>query len=167
MSFLPQLWTGLDGLGKQELEELRKECEIKLVAVGAFYSGEIKKTLSGPRHGRTYYVPSQRRKGGRRTNPRTYTASAPGEPPAVLTGNLRNSVGFSRPTWNGNTVSIEVGPGLAVIMFGPKMGQAEVSYARILEWGGVTRTGARILPRPYMEPTAIRVEPQIDRMLAA
>jgi len=40
-------------------------------------------TLSGMRHGRTYYVPGTRRK---------YTASAPGEAPATATAELRQSV---------------------------------------------------------------------------
>lgn len=40
-------------------------------------------TLSGSRSGRTYRVPG---------TSRTYTASAPGEPPAQATGELRQSV---------------------------------------------------------------------------
>lgn len=44
---------------------------------------EVLETLSGERTGRTYRVPG--------TN-RTYTASAPGEPPAVMLGQLRNSI---------------------------------------------------------------------------
>jgi len=40
-------------------------------------------TLSGPRSGRTYYVPGTRR---------TYTASAPGQPPAQATAELRQSI---------------------------------------------------------------------------
>jgi len=44
---------------------------------------EVLETLSGNRTGRTYKVPGTQV---------TYTASAPGEPPAVQTGQLRNSV---------------------------------------------------------------------------
>jgi hypothetical protein len=44
---------------------------------------ETIKTLSGNRTGRIYKVPGTQV---------TYTASAPGEPPAVQTGQLRNSV---------------------------------------------------------------------------
>ena len=40
-------------------------------------------TLSGERHGRTYYVPGTHK---------TYTASAPGEPPAQATGHLRQNL---------------------------------------------------------------------------
>lgn len=44
---------------------------------------EVLETLSGERTGRTYKVPGTQVE---------YTASAPGEPPAVATGQLRNSV---------------------------------------------------------------------------
>lgn len=40
-------------------------------------------TLSGPRTGRTYYVPGTKRK---------YTASSPGEPPATATAQLRQNI---------------------------------------------------------------------------
>jgi len=43
-------------------------------------------TLSGSRSGRTYRVPGTRR---------TYTASAPGQPPAVATAELRQSISTS------------------------------------------------------------------------
>ena len=44
---------------------------------------EVLETLSGSRSGRTYKVPGTQK---------TYTASAPGEPPAVQTGELRQSI---------------------------------------------------------------------------
>lgn len=40
-------------------------------------------TLTGPRSGRTYYVPDTKR---------TYTASAPGQPPAIATSDLFKSI---------------------------------------------------------------------------
>lgn len=43
----------------------------------------VLETLSGPRSGRTYYVPGTKKK---------YTASAPGEPPAQATSKLRQSI---------------------------------------------------------------------------
>lgn len=43
-------------------------------------------TLSGARSGRTYYVPGTRRQ---------YTASAPGQPPATATAELRQSIQVS------------------------------------------------------------------------
>lgn len=153
-------WDGIEGMGLAILTAMRKEAEIKVTAAGALFAGEIKRTLSGPRHGRVYYIPSQAR--GRRKHPTTYTASAPGEAPAVMLGNLRNSIGFTPPVWEGWTVSVSVGPGLGLTSSGVNVG----SYAKILEWGGVTSKGVRILPRPYIEPTAIRVEPQITKLMA-
>ena len=43
----------------------------------------VLETLSGTRSGRTYYVPGTRK---------TYTASAPGQPPAQATSGLRQSI---------------------------------------------------------------------------
>ncbi len=44
---------------------------------------QVLETLSGSRSGRTYYVPGTRR---------TYTASAPGQPPATATAELRQNI---------------------------------------------------------------------------
>jgi len=153
--------------------ELRAPAEQVVLQVVIFFSGEIKKTLSGPRHGRAYVVSK---------TGRLHIASAPGEAPGSLYGNLRNSVGYSQPVWENWTVSAEVGVGLGTTPGGGQQDPAK-TYARRLEWGGshtqrkkvnvqtadgwitvAAGTVIRILPRPYMEPTAIRVEPQIARM---
>lgn len=61
-------------------------------------TNEVKKTLTGQRHGRRYKVPgttaSIRINGRWKRRGRWYTASAPGEAPAVLTGQLRNSIKY-------------------------------------------------------------------------
>lgn len=44
---------------------------------------QVLETLSGNRSGRTYYVPGTKR---------TYTASSPGEPPAIATSELFKSI---------------------------------------------------------------------------
>jgi len=59
----------------------------------------VLETLSGNRTGRTYYVPGTRKR---------YTASAPGEPPAVATAELKQSVKTSIGT-EGRTVVGVVG----------------------------------------------------------
>lgn len=95
--------------------------------------------------------------------PGTRTPSRPGEPPALITGNLRRSVTHSPPAETGAfTFTCLVGP-VAV-------------YARIQEYGGVIHPGSsgylanrvtgqffvtpysrrqyvRLPPRPYMRPT--------------
>jgi hypothetical protein len=79
--------------------------------------------LSGERHGRTYRVPG--------TN-RTYVASAPGESPAVQTGDLRRSVTVNPPVWIDGTISSEVGSKLEkapMLEFGTRNMQARPSLA--------------------------------------
>lgn len=44
---------------------------------------EVLQTLEGSRSGKTYYVPGTKR---------TYTASAPGEPPAVASGRMKGNI---------------------------------------------------------------------------
>lgn len=95
----------------------------------------MKKLLRGTRSGATYRVP-----GGVRA---TYTASAPGEPPANRTGTLGNSF---RAISRGNNRSL-VGSSLV--------------YARHLEIG--TR---RIKPRPYFRVTAREETQTIHKILS-
>lgn len=68
-------------------------------------------TLTGPRSGRTYRVPGTRR---------TYTASAPGEPPAIATSGLFKSIETSVGS-EGRTVIGRVG--------------SDEKHARPLEFG--------------------------------
>ncbi len=84
----------------------------------------VLETLSGSRSGRTYYVPGTRK---------TYTASAPGQPPATVTSELRQSI----------KDSVE-GKGRSVI---GKV-KASAKHALPLEFG--TR---RMAARPFMKPS--------------
>lgn len=147
-------WDGLDGLGEQALRELRAPAEQAVKKVLVRFEGEMKRTLTGVRHGRPYKVS----KGGP-----LHIAAAPGEPPAVLRGNLRNSVGHTGPEWDGWTVSGEVGPGLGT----PPAGGEDpgTSYALLQEYGGIVK-GVRHYPHPYVAPTALRMEPIIDAEFA-
>ena len=162
IQFRSSEWEGMDDLSEELIEELRPRAE-QLVMQGALLlETRVKETLSGGRSGRVYRVPG--------TSAATYVASAPGEAPAVLRGNLRNSVGHTRPRWEGDAVSSEVGPGLGKP---PKGGpDPGTSYARRMEWGGDhvdKRSGAiiRILPRPYMRPAAERATPEIHALFEA
>jgi hypothetical protein len=135
------------------LDEIRLEAEAAMKTALVLFEGEVKKTLTGSRSGRTYKVSK---------TGRLHVASAPGEAPAVLMGNLRNSVGHSGPEWDGRyTIQGEVGPGLGQEPTGdsPDPGKA---YARRLELGGADSRGTMIEPRPYMAPTGQRVEPRIE-----
>lgn len=150
-------WEGLDGLGEEAMEELRPRAEAVVKAAGLYFAGEIKTTLTGARSGRTYKVSK---------TGQLHVASAPGEPPAVLMGALRNSIGSSEPVWEGDAVSVEIGPGIGTTPGGGDQDPAD-SYARRMEMGGADSRGIMIEPRPYMAPTELRVTPVIDAMLKA
>lgn len=146
-------WEGADNLGAEALAEIRPEAEQRVRAASQYLAGQIKVTLTGQRSGRVYRVPGTKRA--------TYTASAPGEPPAVMLGNLLNSVGASAPKWDGGAVSAEVGPGLGAT----KANTVAENYAQRLEWGGTDSRGVHIAKRPYMEPTVIREQAAVERIL--
>lgn len=83
-------WEGLDGMGEEELRELRPRAERVMKRAALHFQNELKRTLTGRRSGRTYVIS--------RTG-KVHVASAPGEPPAVLFGALRNSIGHRGPVW--------------------------------------------------------------------
>ena len=85
---------------------------------------EVLQTLTGPRSGRTYKVPGTQR---------TYTASAPGQPPAQVTGELRQSIS-SEVEGEGKKIVGRVG--------------SDKKKAPMLEFG--TKNMA---PRPFLRPT--------------
>ncbi len=95
--------------------------------------------LKGDRHGKVYKKPG----GG------TYTASAPGEPPARRTGNLRLN-------WNGR-VDVEGSQnGNMVVKMQLESG---TEYAKYLE-GGTSRMAAR----PFVQPIAEKADPEIKKI---
>ncbi len=132
-------WIGLEGIGLAELKALEPKAVRAVTRATLYYEGKVKKKLSGPRTGRIYIIRG-----------RPHQASAPGEPPATLTGELRQSIGhelvFERDTFWG-----EVGSPLV--------------KARTLEFGGITGNGARILPRPYFSATFLDEEQAILAIL--
>lgn len=148
---------------EQMIEEIQVETlddARRLVKAGALHmEGAIKEKLSGSRSGRTYRVPN--------TLSAVHVASAPGEPPAVLFGHLRNSIGHTEPEVRGNMVTSDVGPGLGT---GARAADAAAEdprgYARILELGGLAGRGhsVRIRPRPYMRPAFAEEEPIVVGM---
>lgn len=81
------------------LPKLESVATQRMYAAAQEVRNETLRTLSGNRTGRTYRVPGTQV---------TYTASAPGEAPAVQTGQLRNSV-RDRVYSEGKSVKGEVG----------------------------------------------------------
>ena len=115
-------------------EEARADARVGLIEVGMHLRNAIVAKLSGQRTGRRYRVPG---------TSRTYQASAPGEAPAVLFGQLRNSITASEVEEVDGGLEIEVGV------------RSAVPYARILEFGGFTGRGKTtyIAQRPYLRNT--------------
>ena len=154
ISFTSKQWEGLEGLDLELLRELKPKATRLMFDVGTRFQAELKTKLTGKRSGRMYKKPHSQA---------TYIASAPGEAPASPTGALRNSMGFSKPKWAGWTVSIEVGSGLGV----GGEGKISPAYARRMEFGGIDSRGVRIAARPYMAPTAEKMEPILARLFEA
>lgn len=108
---------------------------------------EVLRTLSGPRTGRTYSVPG--------TSTVTYTASAPGEAPAAPTGELRKSIEA-----NNRSTLIEGGGGSISGYVG-----TDLEKGARLERGWTQDNGARVEPRPWLEPSFERASDRIRRIL--
>jgi phage gpG-like protein len=99
-----------------------------LVQLGRELQGEIRKELSQPGTGRHHTAWGLK-----------YRSSAPGKPPAVQSGRLRNSwLAASRPRVSNDSMTIKV--------------SSKLPYARILQYGGHAGRGRRtkIEPRPYL-----------------
>jgi HK97 gp10 family phage protein len=103
-----------------------------LRAMAAGVVGEMKRLMSLPKSGRAY-------RRGRRA---IHVASAPGEAPAIDTGNLAGSINFG--------------------MQSPTMAEVTVNaeYAAYLEFGTI-----RMAARPYVEPALEKVRDQFRGIL--
>lgn len=107
-------------------------------AVNAIRNAELE-VLRGKRSGRVYRKPHTKSH---------YTASAPGEPPARRTGNLRLN-------WNGTVESSSTGSGLRVTA----VLESQERHSTHLENG--TR---RMAPRPFKQPISEKAMPEIERI---
>lgn len=107
-------------------------------AVNVIRNTELE-VLRGKRSGRVYRKPHTKSH---------YTASAPGEPPARRTGNLRLN-------WNGTVESSSTGSGLRVTA----VLESQERYSTYLENG--TR---RMAPRPFKQPISEKAMPEIERI---
>ena len=111
------------------------------------------KVLSGQRSGRRYNVPGTGRvKYYKRTHTATityrkYTASAPGEPPAVRLGVFRTS-------WQMRVEDQADG-----VLLRLETAESQKKYQEYLENGT-----ARMAPRPYVQRIQDMAEPQIRRL---
>lgn len=146
---------------KPEIDKLVDQINFEVKSRAFRAANELRNSaltiLRGQRSGRVYRRPFSSSK---------YTASAPGEPPAVRSGDLRRS-------WRQKTASEGAGKGLTVK---PAI-TTDVKYAPILEEGydgevqkqskakdGTTKTKKyhlTIAPRPFEEPIVEEAKPRI------
>ncbi len=114
-AILDRMDREMDGKADKAVGKIAFEAESK-----------TKQLMQGGRTGRVYPVPG--------SPGRTYTASAPGEAPAVVTGMLKSSIQAKREK---NRV-------WAVLV--------SAEYAADLEYGHRTDEGGYVAPRPYLRP---------------
>lgn len=125
--------------GDDTVKKVNREAASRGVrAVNAIRNAELE-VLRGKRSGRVYRKPHTKSH---------YTASAPGEPPARRTGNLRLN-------WNGTVESSSTGSGLRVTA----VLESQERYSTYLENG--TR---RMAPRPFKQPISEKAMPEIERI---
>lgn len=130
-----RLKIAVDDTVKKVNQEAASRC---MRAVNAIRNAELE-VLRGKRSGRVYRKPHTKS---------NYTASAPGEPPARRTGNLRLN-------WNGTVESSSTGSGLRVTA----VLESQERYSTYLENG--TR---RMAPRPFKQPISEKAMPEIERI---
>ena len=130
---------------KQEIDNLVEKVNYEAKSRAFRAANELRNSaltvLRGQRSGRTYRRPFSSSK---------YTASAPGEPPAVRSGDLRRS-------WRQQAASEKAGNSLTIR---PAI-TTDVKYAPWLNDG--TKDG-RIEPRPFEEPIIETAKPKIKQI---
>ena len=137
-------WAEIDADIQRRIQQTVKDTKNKAKSCAVRASNVLRNSalnvLRGQRSGRQYKKPGTKA---------TYTASAPGEPPAVRTGMLRMSWGLSA-TGNGD------GTYTAGIY-------TDVPYAQLLDEG---TPGGKIAPRPYKEKIIEQSRPQIIQIFS-
>lgn len=126
---------------KEQVKDInRKVISRGVRAVNAIRNAELE-VLKGQRNGRVYRKPY--------TKHATYTASAPGEPPARRTGNLRMH-------WNGQVKSENSSSGGIAIVAEL---ESQESYAGYLDNGT-----PKMAARPFKEKIKEKATPEIQKI---
>ncbi len=112
-------------------DDIKKSIRKSLTEIGRDLKKKTKSLIDEkPKHGRRY----SRTINGSKI---TWTASAAGEAPAVVTGKLKNSIAYKMQSYN----KVEIG-------------SYDVNYAPFLEYKDIIalegQGSAKILPRPYL-----------------
>ena len=146
----------LDIVLSEMTDQIRHQIESRSYRVANELRNSAQEVLRGQRHGRRYKVPGtykrQRDKtDGKMKNGRYYTASAPGEPPAVRTGAFRQSW---RPT-----AHVVYGQYISRIESDTMTDNGKYNLGQILENGT-----SRMAPRPYVDRILDKTEPEAVRI---
>lgn len=144
----------------QAAEEITEQIQHEMERRSYLAANELRNAsqlvLRGQRHGRRYKVPGtykrQRDKAtGKMRNGRYYTASAPGEPPAVRTGVFRMS-------WQPSAYS-GYGSYISRVESEARTDNGKYLLGELLENGT-----SRMAPRPHQELIIEKAEPKICRI---
>lgn len=129
----------LEGAVNEIVEEITYQAKSRAFRAANELRNSALTVLRGKRSGRVYKRPFSKSK---------YTASAPGEPPAMRTGNLRMS-------WRPQSASERIGN---TVTIKPAI-TTEVKYAPYLEEGT-----DRMAPRPFEDPIIEKAMPRISQI---
>lgn len=147
---------------EEAVENVRKQVKRRTYLAANELRNSALLILRGQRSGRRYKVPGTYRRqrdkvSGKMKNGRYYTASAPGEPPAVRTGAFRNSWQVSQ-----GGVKELFGSYIARIESDLRVSDGRYNLGELLEEGT-----SRMDPRPYVEKTLQHAEKNIVRIYSA
>lgn len=128
--------------------KLKEDMRQNVINAAIYLVGQIKKKLgTGQRTGKVYKVPGTKNK--------TYTASAPGEPPAVMLSNLITSITYQLTVDTPTEIAAQVG--------------TNIEYARRLEFGFFDTDSLgrqyNMPARPYFRSTYIEHKEKIKAIL--
>ena len=129
----------LEGAVNEIVEEITYQAKSRAFRAANELRNSALTVLRGKRSGRVYKRPFSKSK---------YTASAPGEPPAMRTGNLCMS-------WRPQSASERIGK---TVTIKPAI-TTEVKYAPYLEEGT-----DRMAPRPFEDPIIEKAMPRISQI---
>lgn len=133
--------SAIKAVVREQVTEINRKAVSRGVrAVNAIRNAELE-VLKGQRNGKVYRKPF--------TKKATYTASAPGEPPARRTGNLRLH-------WNGQVRSESAANGGTVVI---AQLESQESYSGLLEHGT-----SRMAPRPFVDKIKQKAVPEIQKI---
>ena len=156
-----------EGFAEEAFAELKPKMERGVMAGVLHLQGALKRKLSRRGTGRVY----RRRKV-------LHQASVPGDPPALDTGRLRNSIATTAPKWEGWSVSAEAGTNVEYAWLMEHGGRIPASVQSVSAHTRRTSRGThnvrahtrdmparRIAARPWARPTMEEETPRIEKVL--